>query len=216
VPEVALRAPGSGGSARVTGAPDEAIGGLNRAAVEPAALIAVALPPRLRDHDVTPLTAEKSRLHVTVSSRFLAKLEAVKAALSHSHPRATAQDLLEAGLDLLLQRAAKRRGLVERPRKSGRAPSKPDRVPAHVRREVWKRDGGRCQWPVASGGVCGSTTRVELDHSLPRARGGPPTVENLRLLCRSHNDLAAREIFGNAWMDRFTNPRRRDRPPVAR
>jgi hypothetical protein len=69
---------------------------------------------------------------------------------------------------------------------------------------VWTRDGGRCQWPVASGGICGSTHRVELDHVIPRARGGPSTVENLRVLCRLHNAVAARHVFGDAWMDRYT------------
>jgi 5-methylcytosine-specific restriction endonuclease McrA len=80
-----------------------------------------------------------------------------------------------------------------------------------VKRAVWERDGGRCQWPLASGGVCGSTVRVEIDHVVPRARGGPTRVDNLRCLCRRHNDRAAREAFGGAWMDRFTA-----REPVAR
>jgi 5-methylcytosine-specific restriction endonuclease McrA len=76
-----------------------------------------------------------------------------------------------------------------------------------VRREVWKRDGGRCQWPVASG-ICGSTHRAEVDHVKPRALGGLATVEDCRVLCKAHNLRAAREVFGDAWMDRFTrNPR---------
>ena len=83
----------------------------------------------------------------------------------------------------------------------------PDRVPAHVKRAVWARDGGRCQWPVEGGGICGSTLRIELDHVVPRARGGPSTVENTRLLCKVHNDLAARHAFGDDWMDRFSRKR---------
>ena len=113
-----------------------------------------ASPPRT---GIEPLTAELSRLHVTVSSRLLAKLEA-----------------------------------------------KTDHVPAHVKRAVWKRDGGRCQWPVHGGGVCGSTHQVELDHITPRGRGGLPTIENTRCLCRVHNQYAARQVYGDAWMDRFT------------
>ena len=82
-------------------------------------------------------------------------------------------------------------------------------------REVWERDGGRCQWPVASGGVCGSTVRVEVDHRLPKARGGPATVENLRCLCKVHNDVAARAVYGDAWMDQFTRGVRPSGPPGA-
>ncbi len=153
-----------------------------------------------------PVTAELSRLHVTVSHRFLEKLEAARAALSHARPGATAEEILEAGLDLVLAQHAKRKGLVEKPRKVA-PPAKSDRVPAHVRRAVWTRDGGRCQWPVDGGGICGSTLRVELDHVVPRARGGPSTVEGTRLLCRVHNDFAARRAFGDEWMDRFTGKR---------
>ncbi len=141
--------------------------------------------------------------------RFLKKLEAARDALSHSHPGAGLEEVLETGLDLLLERSAKRKGLVKKPRKTPPRPSSdPEYVPAHVRRAVWQRDGGKCQWPLASGGVCGSTRRLELDHTIARARGGPPTTDNLRCLCRAHNLIAARHVFGDAWMDRFTtNPR---------
>jgi 5-methylcytosine-specific restriction endonuclease McrA len=70
---------------------------------------------------------------------------------------------------------------------------------------VWERDGGKCRWPLDGGGTCDSTLRVELDHVVPRARGGPSTVDNCRLLCRAHNDLAARLAYGEDWMDTFTD-----------
>ncbi|OFX20427.1 MAG: hypothetical protein A2V77_02785 [Anaeromyxobacter sp. RBG_16_69_14] len=164
---------------------------------------APAPAPAPQRDSAEPLTAELRRLHITVSSRFLEKLAAATAALSHTHPGGNAEEILEAGLDLLLERQAKRMGLVKQPREKAR-PSAPEHVPARVRRAVWKRDGGRCQWPLESGGVCGSTLRVELDHIHPQALGGQSTVGNMRLLCRMHNDLAARRVFGEGWMDRFT------------
>ncbi len=156
-----------------------------------------------------PVTAELSRFHVTVSRRFLGKLEAARAALSHTRPGATAEQILEAGLDLVLAQHAKRKGLVEKPRKEP-PPAKSDHVPAHVKRAVWIRDGGRCQWPVDGGGICGSTLRLEFDHIVPRAWGGPSTVDNIRIACKVHNGLAARRSFGDEWMDRFTRKRTRD------
>jgi 5-methylcytosine-specific restriction endonuclease McrA len=149
---------------------------------------------------------------VTVSRRFLDKLEKARAALSHSHPDAGVEEILEAGLDLVLAARARRKGAARRPLERPR-PSRPGHVPARVRREVWARDQGRCQWPVsgAAGGICGSTLRVEIDHVLPRARGGPSTAEGTRLLCRVHNDLAARLAFGDRWMDRYTGRGRRGR-----
>jgi 5-methylcytosine-specific restriction endonuclease McrA len=157
-----------------------------------------------------PLTAERGRLHVTVSKRFAKKLEEARAA----RPGATEEELLEAGLDLLLAQVAKRRGLVEKPRKTPR-PSKPDHIPAHVRREVWKRDAGRCTWPLASGGICGCMRHLQLDHIVPLARGGTSTVDNLRVLCAPHNLEAARRVFGAAFMERYAGRARERRRRAA-
>jgi hypothetical protein len=148
------------------------------------------------------------------------KLEAARDALSHSHPGADVETLLEEGLDLLLERAAKRRGLVKKPRArkprpSGAERANPRHVPAEVSREVFTRDAGRCQRGTADGGICGSTHRVQLDHVVPVARGGTSTVANLRVLCAFHNDLAAREAYGDCWMDQFTQRTKRPTSPTA-
>jgi hypothetical protein len=167
---------------------------------------------------VKPLTAELRRFHITVSKKFLEKLSAARDALSHAMPGATEEEILEAGLDLVLAEHAKRKGLVGKPRKTP-PPSTSDHIPAHVRRAVWERDGGRCAYPMPGGGVCGSTHKLELDHLVARALGGKPTVENIGLRCRSHNLANARETFGDALMDVYTrNPRRPPdgvREPVA-
>ncbi|BDG04235.1 HNH endonuclease [Anaeromyxobacter oryzae] len=149
-----------------------------------------------------PLTADLRRMHLTVTKRFEAKVAAAKEALSHSHPGASTEVILEAALDLLLDRAKKRKGLVEKPRREKR-PSRPDHIPAEVKRAVWVRDGGCCRWALENGGVCGSRQRLQYDHIQPKALGGKPTIENVRLLCARHNLLAARKIFGDAWMDRY-------------
>jgi 5-methylcytosine-specific restriction endonuclease McrA len=185
--------------------PDEPIARDQLGVTQPAKLPPPAAP-RARPAAAEPLTAELSRLHVTVSRRFLEKLESARAALSHSHPGASAQEILEAGLDLLIERSAKRKGQVQKPRHEP-PPAKPEHVPAHVKRAVWERDGGRCQWKLDSGGICGSNHRIEFDHVVPLGRGGPSTIENVRLLCAVHNGLAARHAYGDAWMDQFTRGR---------
>ena len=162
--------------------------------------------PAARPDEVEPLTGDLRRFHTTVSKRFLAKLAAARDALSHSHPGADTETVLEAALDLLLAANDKKKGLVKKPRAAPARPSgSPRHIPAEVKRAVWTRDGGCCRWPVASGGVCGSTTRLEYDHIVPLARGGASTVSNIRILCATHNQLAARQVFGEAWMDRFAS-----------
>ena len=188
--------------------------------VPPPTLLAPAPAPR---SSTEPLTADLRRLHVTVSKRFTEKLEAARDALSHSHPGADVEAILEAGLDLLIERAAKKKGLTTRPStrpkaeradaQSGDVPAEaaptPDaprsrHIPAAVRREVWLRDQGRCQFRLESGEVCGSTHRLQFDHVHPFALGGESTVSNTRLTCAAHNLLAARRVYGDEWMDQFT------------
>jgi hypothetical protein len=187
----------------------------------------LAPPPTV----VEPKTAELSRVHVTVPRRLLEKLAAARDALSHSNPNASDAEILELGLDLIIARHRKRRGIGCKPRKragkaaalpasppppppaiSSAAPPPPPaarsrNVPAEVWRGVWERDRGRCVWPLEGGGVCGSTYRLQLDHLDGWALGGATTVERCRLLCKGHNDRHARELYGNALMDRYTRPR---------
>ena len=143
---------------------------------------------------VEPLTPRETRMHVTVSPEFLALLKKAKAGQSHVQPGATDEQVLTAALELLIAQQEKRRASV----------------PPKVKREVRKRDGGKCTWPLANGGTCGSEVRTEIDHVVPRGKGGPSTAENCRVLCRSHNLEAARQAYGDEVMDLFA-----PRNPVA-
>ena len=75
-------------------------------------------------------------------------------------------------------------------------------VPAAVTRGVWARDKGRCAYVDSRGCRCRETSRLELHHRHPYARGGPPTLNNLELRCRAHNLLAAEVDFGRQHMHR--------------
>ncbi len=210
--------------------------------VEPATSAPAPAPASVapRRDEIDPLTAELSRLSTTVSRRFLQKLKSAREGLGHAIPGATTEQVLEAALDLLLEKQAKARGQVKKPRtvvastptapaaSTASAPA-PDTdptseqpavepnfaeplhrreghreaIPAAVKRAVWERDQGRCTWPLDSGGVCGSTHRLELDHVDPWSKGGEPTQANLRLLCGRHNHVAARRAFGTRCVDRY-------------
>ncbi|ABC80634.1 HNH endonuclease [Anaeromyxobacter dehalogenans] len=173
-----------------------------------------AATPAGKPSSVDWLDSDQARMHLTVSKAFLKKLEAARDALSHSMPGASRENVLEAALDLLLDDRARRKGITARPQKNVR-PSKPDHIPAHVRREVWARDGGRCTFVLPSGETCGSTHQLELDHVVLRARGGASTADNLRIRCRGHNLAEARRVFGDAFMDAYAARRRGGSPDEA-
>jgi hypothetical protein len=67
----------------------------NSVAVQPHEPLLRGVPPTT--FLTVPLTEDLRRLHVTVSRRLLAKLDAARDALSHSHPGATTESILEAG-----------------------------------------------------------------------------------------------------------------------
>ena len=53
-------------------------------------------------------------------------------------------------------------------------------IPEDVRREVFRRDGGRCV-------TCGSAELLQFDHVIPVALGGASTPANLQVLCAPCN-----------------------------
>jgi Holliday junction DNA helicase RuvB len=55
-----------------------------------------------------------------------------------------------------------------------------DAIPSAVRREVWRRDEGKCV-------KCGSRKNLEYDHIIPVAEGGSNTARNIELLCEPCN-----------------------------
>lgn len=119
-------------------------------------------------------------------------LDRARELLSHVHPNGGLEDVLMTVLDEYLKRNDPL--LVE----EGRKPAAPGgaRIPAEVRRAVWRRDGGRCRYVGSTGTRCESRVFLELDHIWPRAMGGRDVETNLRLLCRAHNDAERRRILG--------------------
>ncbi|HKP59081.1 MAG TPA: HNH endonuclease signature motif containing protein [Polyangiales bacterium] len=95
---------------------------------------------------------------------------------------------------------------------AGEAASWSRYVPRAVVREVYARDSGQCAFVSPASQRCRARDQIELHHEDPFARGGAPTVENLRLLCHTHNALLAEQDFGRAYIEgkrRQSSPRNR-------
>ena len=60
-------------------------------------------------------------------------------------------------------------------------------LPAHIRKEVWRKSGGQCEMQTQQGRSCTSKYRLEIDHRHPLALNGSNDLSNLWLLCRHHN-----------------------------
>jgi hypothetical protein len=65
-----------------------------------------------------------------------------------------------------------------------------------VKRSAYLRDQGQCSFVSADGRRCRARAFLQLDHIEPWAALGAPVAENIRILCRGHNLLHARNCFG--------------------
>ncbi len=153
---------------------------------------------------VQPLSAQSYRVEFTASAELHAKLEQAQNLLSHVVAPGDLGEIFERALDELIAKETKRRqGVVsDKPRKRRPLKEGSRHVPVTVVREVWNHDDHQCTFVDEHGRRCSERRYVTLEHVDPHARGGPPTAENLCLLCKPHNLDAARREFGEEHIRR--------------
>jgi hypothetical protein len=152
--------------------------------------------PQRRAAVIVPLAPERYKVQMTVSRETHDKFRRVQDLLRHQVPDGDPALVFDRALTLLLQDLERKKLAVSR-RPGPARPSTPGsrHVPAAVRREVWKRDGGQCAF-VGTARRCSERGFLEFHHIIPFADGGAPTTENLELRCRAHNVYEAEQHFG--------------------
>lgn len=174
------------------------VAGLREAASGPANA-PVGVPAR-RPRPI-PVSADRFSIQLTVDRSTRDKLNYARNLLSHQIPSGDLAAVVDQALDALIGRLEKRKFAATRKPRTPRGQSTRARaLPAHVRREVWSRDQGRCTFVGATGRRCGSRAFLEFDHVQPVARGGRATVDGLRVRCRAHNQYGAECTFGAEFM----------------
>jgi hypothetical protein len=168
-------------------------------------------PPAPRVAKIEPISEELVTIRMTVKREFIADLEQAKSLLSHKLPGAKLEDIFHECLRLAISVHLKRKRGGDRPRKPTPTPSAPAALPprtppAAVRRAVWTRDGGKCNFTAPDGQKCCSTHQLEYHHVVPWPRG-PSTVDNIELRCKIHNIYEAELDLGKAHMDKFRRNR---------
>lgn len=144
---------------------------------------------------IAPLTPERYRLQLTVSREAHDNLRRAQDLLRHIIPGGDPAAIIERALGILVQQLEKAKcAATPQPRQT--VPSSSARhIPAIVRREVWKRDEGRCAF-VGTRGRCKERGFLEFHHVVPYAAGGTASAGNIQLRCRAHNVFEAELFFG--------------------
>lgn len=159
---------------------------------------------------VEPLSPGRIHTGATIESRVWNKIERIKGLLRHKYPSGRLDDVLDEMAEAFLDaRDPIRRAERRRTKRPDLCRPLPDLAPVGrptlsraLRDEVLRRDGGRCTFVAGDATRCPAKTGLEVDHVVPRARGGGNTLSNLRTLCRTHNQLVARDAFGPALVGR--------------
>lgn len=161
------------------------------------------LPIMLSKQLIEPLTPQRIRFAFTGSDNFLAKVERARQLLWHKYPAGNLEQVFEEIVDFYLERRdpeLKKRPASPRPSNGRRR-----EIPQWIKDRVQRRDGGQCSFTACDGKRCGERKGLEYDHIIPWALGGKSDeLCNVRLLCRTHNQLAGRRIFGAEAMKRGT------------
>jgi hypothetical protein len=148
-------------------------------------LIEVAPVIERPKRELRPITATESVLKIVVDQSLLEKLDQLRANFSHKKPGMSYRDLLE----LLVNKA-----LIKIQHRANGVGEAVRYISPALKTKIRERDGGRCTYidPLTKR-RCEARHFLEFDHIKPVAHGGRATEENLRLLCRTHNQLAAED-----------------------
>jgi len=148
-----------------------------------------------------PLAPQRVAFQFSADQETRELYEQYRALVSHEIPSGEMALVFKDALRIAVAERSKRKfAATSRPRPS-RASASPRHIPAAVKRAVCERDQGRCTFVSDAGKRCMERHFLEFDHIEPVARGGASTVENVRLLCRAHNQRAAERAFAAALVD---------------
>ncbi|MBI3018718.1 MAG: HNH endonuclease [Deltaproteobacteria bacterium] len=159
-----------------------------------------------------PLAPKRFKVEFSASEELTKKIQRAKEILRHKYPQGKLEDILDDALELLLEKKDPERK-IQRGQLIKKEVSQKEQgaflemplalsdtirsryVPEKIKQVIWKRDQGQCSYTSSEGKKCGERNFLELDHVHPWGLGGNSTLENLRLLCRTHNQWRSEKTF---------------------
>lgn len=134
-----------------------------------------------------PVAENVTELRIGMDAEFLKLLKEAKELCGAANNAET----LKRGLKKLV--ADRKRELKGTRKASTRPAALGKYIPREMVRQIWARALNQCEFRSTTGMRCPSKHKLQVDHVLPRAKGGLTERENLRLLCQAHNLSEARE-----------------------
>ncbi len=168
----------------------------------------VAVP----NENVRAISEDQVSVQMTFTRLQFEKLKRIQELLSHTHLGSSHAELLDAAMDVFLEKKDPLKRIVKprtAPCDAAAEAETPYAKPANslkpsIRNAVLKKSGGRCEYrDPKTGHRCACSHFLEIDHIRHRALGGTNVPDNLRVLCRTHNLLVAERVFGREKIEAF-------------
>jgi 5-methylcytosine-specific restriction endonuclease McrA len=157
--------------------------------------IAEVSPATKVTEKVKPVALDLFEFRCPISKALEEKLRRVKEVLAQKQQRsASMSETLEALADSFLEKHDPvRKAQRAEKRKPREQVSKPvGTIPARVRHEVNRRDGGQCTYVHPEFGRCRSRQWLDFHHIHQKSRGGLNETNNLTTLCSAHHRMGHR------------------------
>lgn len=145
---------------------------------------------KIRPERLCRVSSQRFRLSVNLSAEGAQNFAKIRGL--HRNRKKGMGEIAEEAFELYLQQYSPEYGKAKIRKKSHKSLTKA------LKNQVWKRAEGKCQYQN-----CSSTHLLEVEHIIPKGRGGNHDLSNLALFCRSHNTLSAIEAYELKQMEMF-------------
>jgi hypothetical protein len=151
--------------------------------------------PKTVEHRIS---ASATRMHLTIPDDVRAMMTQLQEIWAHVDPKMDPVEVIRRSFKSTLQQVdpAKKK-ITRRSTQSVKLRGRLTYYPREHDRELWTRAGSCCEYvDLQSGRRCECKFGLQREHIIPIARGGTNELSNMQLLCQSHNQLRAQQVFG--------------------
>jgi hypothetical protein len=164
--------------------------------------------------EVKPLSAERTCLRFSINPKTEEKLKRAQELLGSNR----LEDLFDVALEALLERKDPVRRQARREKKAAVKPKPTEQMPVvtndspktitpKIKDKVLKQASHQCTYVSSDGQRCDEKRWLELEHIIPRGKGGDNSERNLTILCKAHNLYLAELHFGKEKVRTFCEVR---------
>lgn len=175
---------------------------------------------------IRPTDAKHSRVTMVISNEFMDKIQRIQNAKSHQLKGSSMIEVFRVLVEEEIKRDEKKKVSLKKPiaqnqnqttpckdtpltrilpptpevrsfKERALKPSQTRYIQRSAYRALYEEAAHRCQFTVPqTGRRCESKYRLQVEYCQPYSLGGSNDLENLQLLCATHNALRARRGFG--------------------